>query len=94
MHGKADRRRAILLMGPTGAGKSDLAMQLAQQLPLEIVSVDSALVYRGMDIGTAKPPTATRRVSSRAMPSTPCGIFGGADGNRCWWAAPCCIFMP
>ena len=60
MRGKVDRRRAILLMGPTGAGKSDLAMQLAQQLPLEIVSVDSALVYRGMDIGTAKPDAAAR----------------------------------
>jgi tRNA dimethylallyltransferase len=54
------KRRAILLMGPTGAGKSDLAMRLAQQLPLEIVSVDSALVYRGMDIGTAKPSSADR----------------------------------
>jgi len=54
------KRRAILLMGPTGAGKSDLAMRLAQQLPLEIVSVDSALVYRGMDIGTAKPSGADR----------------------------------
>jgi tRNA dimethylallyltransferase len=56
----AGRRRAILLMGPTGAGKSDLAMRLAESLPLEIVSVDSALVYRGMDIGTAKPTAAMR----------------------------------
>jgi tRNA dimethylallyltransferase len=46
---------AILLMGPTGAGKTELAAQLVAQLPLEIVSVDSAMVYRGMDIGTAKP---------------------------------------
>ncbi len=53
-------RRAILLMGPTGAGKSELAMQLAQALPVEIISVDSALVYRGMDIGTAKPSAAMR----------------------------------
>ncbi len=53
-------RRAILLMGPTGAGKSDLALQLAEALPLEIISVDSALVYRGMDIGTAKPSAAMR----------------------------------
>lgn len=53
-------RRAILLMGPTGAGKSDLALRLAQELPLEIISVDSALVYRGMDIGTAKPARADR----------------------------------
>ena len=55
------RRRAIFLMGPTGAGKSALAIQLAQHFPLEIISVDSALVYRGMDIGTAKPDAATRR---------------------------------
>src|SRR6202051_2444577 len=54
------RRRAILLMGPTGSGKSDLGVRLAETLPLEIVSVDSALVYRGMDIGTAKPTAAMR----------------------------------
>lgn len=48
-------------MGPTGAGKSDLAVRLAREFPLEIVSVDSALVYRGMDIGTAKPDLDTRR---------------------------------
>ena len=54
-------RRAVLLMGPTGAGKSDLAVRLAREFPFEIVSVDSALVYRGMDIGTAKPDAETRR---------------------------------
>ena len=54
-------RRAVLLMGPTGAGKSDLAVELARRLPLEIVSVDSALVYRSMDIGTAKPDAEIRR---------------------------------
>jgi tRNA dimethylallyltransferase len=47
-------------MGPTGSGKSDLAIQLCERLPLEIISVDSAMVYRGMDIGTAKPDAATR----------------------------------
>lgn len=51
---------AILLMGPTGAGKTDVAVELASTLPVEIVSVDSAMVYRGMDIGTAKPDAATR----------------------------------
>lgn len=45
----------IFLMGPTASGKSSLAVELVQQLPLEIISVDSAMVYRGMDIGTAKP---------------------------------------
>jgi tRNA dimethylallyltransferase len=44
-----------LIMGPTGAGKTDLALRLATRYPIEIVSVDSALVYRGMDIGTGKP---------------------------------------
>ena len=52
--------QAILLMGPTGAGKSDAALALAEQLPVEIVSVDSAMVYRGLDIGTAKPDAALR----------------------------------
>lgn len=46
---------AIFLMGPTASGKTDLAAALVERLPLEIISVDSALVYRGMDIGTAKP---------------------------------------
>jgi tRNA dimethylallyltransferase len=46
-------------MGPTAAGKTGLAVSLVQQLPLEIISVDSALVYRGMDIGTGKPDAAT-----------------------------------
>jgi tRNA dimethylallyltransferase len=47
-------------MGPTGAGKSELAVRLAEKFPFEIVSTDSALVYRGMDIGTAKPDLETR----------------------------------
>jgi tRNA dimethylallyltransferase len=46
---------AILLMGPTASGKTALALALAEALPCEIVSVDSALVYKGMDVGTAKP---------------------------------------
>jgi tRNA dimethylallyltransferase len=45
----------FVLTGPTGAGKTDWALRLAAQAPVEIVSVDSALVYRGLDIGTAKP---------------------------------------
>jgi tRNA dimethylallyltransferase len=53
-------RFALLLMGPTGAGKSDIALSLAERFPVEIVSVDSAQVYRGMNIGTAKPDLATR----------------------------------
>ncbi|MFN7572057.1 MAG: tRNA (adenosine(37)-N6)-dimethylallyltransferase MiaA [Betaproteobacteria bacterium] len=51
---------AVLLLGPTASGKSALALQLAREIPLEIVSIDSAQVYRGMDIGTAKPTAAER----------------------------------
>jgi tRNA dimethylallyltransferase len=50
----------VLLMGPTASGKSALTLALAARFPLEIVSVDSAQVYRGMDVGTAKPDAATR----------------------------------
>jgi tRNA dimethylallyltransferase len=51
---------AVLLMGPTASGKSALSLTLARRFPLEIVSVDSAQIYRGMDIGTAKPDAPTR----------------------------------
>jgi tRNA dimethylallyltransferase len=52
--------RAIFLMGPTASGKSALALTLADQLPVEIISVDSAAVYRHMNVGTAKPGPAIR----------------------------------
>lgn len=52
------RPPAILLMGPTAAGKTDLAIALHERLGCELISVDSAMVYRGMDIGTAKPTAA------------------------------------
>ncbi|MFP5410348.1 MAG: tRNA (adenosine(37)-N6)-dimethylallyltransferase MiaA [Gammaproteobacteria bacterium] len=50
---------AVFLMGPTASGKTALAVALVERFPLEIISVDSALVYRGMDVGTAKPDAAT-----------------------------------
>ncbi len=50
---------AIFLMGPTASGKTGVAVELAQSLPVELISVDSALVYRDMNIGTAKPDAAT-----------------------------------
>lgn len=52
----------VCLMGPTGAGKTACALQLASRLPVEIISVDSALVYRGLDVGTAKPDPGLRRL--------------------------------
>ncbi|KOC90682.1 tRNA (adenosine(37)-N6)-dimethylallyltransferase MiaA [Winslowiella iniecta] len=51
----AGRPKAIFLMGPTASGKTALAIELRKHLPVELISVDSALIYRGMDIGTAKP---------------------------------------
>jgi tRNA dimethylallyltransferase len=54
------RPRAIALMGPTASGKTAAALALAERLPVEVVSVDSALVYRRLDIGSAKPSSAER----------------------------------
>jgi tRNA dimethylallyltransferase len=54
------KAKALCVAGPTAAGKTAVAMALAEKLPIEIISVDSALVYRGMDIGTAKPTAAER----------------------------------
>lgn len=53
-------RKVVFILGPTASGKSAAALQLAQHLPVEIISVDSAQVYRGMDVGTAKPTAAER----------------------------------
>lgn len=60
MSGAVQGGPAIAVLGPTGSGKSAFAMRLAEQLPVEIISVDSAQVYRGLDIGTAKPTPQER----------------------------------
>ena len=52
---KLDKSNVIFIMGATATGKTDLAIEIAQRFPVELISVDSALIYRGMDIGTAKP---------------------------------------
>lgn len=57
----------VLLMGPTAVGKSALALTLAERLPVDLVSVDSAAVYRGLDIGTAKPSAALRARHPHAL---------------------------
>ncbi len=54
-------------MGPTASGKTALAVELVKRLPLQIISVDSALIYRGMDIGTAKPDRATLRIAPHRL---------------------------
>lgn len=55
--------KAIFLIGPTASGKTQAAVALLQQYPIEIISVDSALVYQGMDVGTAKPDSATLKLA-------------------------------
>jgi tRNA dimethylallyltransferase len=55
MGAELKKTNAIFVMGATATGKTDLAIEIAQRFPVELVSVDSALIYRGMDIGTAKP---------------------------------------
>ncbi|EWH08717.1 tRNA delta(2)-isopentenylpyrophosphate transferase, partial [Catenovulum agarivorans DS-2] len=55
--------QAIFIMGPTASGKTALALELAQHFPIEIISVDSALVYKGMDIGSAKPTKAEQAIA-------------------------------
>ena len=66
--GSQERQPLIFLMGPTAAGKTRLAMELAERLSLRTISVDSAMVYRGMDIGTGKPAKeALARVPHRLI---------------------------
>ena len=60
MTGTTSAPRCVCLTGPTACGKTELALELAERVPLEIVSMDSAMVYRGLDIGTAKPSAAVR----------------------------------
>lgn len=58
---------AVFLMGPTASGKTALAIEMRKRLPVEIISVDSALVYRGMDVGTAKPDAETLKIAPHAL---------------------------
>lgn len=57
----------IALMGPTASGKTALAIELAQKLPIELISVDSALVYRGLDIGSGKPSLAEQALAPHRL---------------------------
>lgn len=78
------RPLAIALMGPTAAGKTALAVDWAQRLDTEIISVDSALVYRGLDIGAAKPDAATRALAPHHLVDVrdPHEVFSAADFVR------------
>ena len=72
---------AIFLLGPTASGKSDLAMKLTSHLPVELVSVDSALVYRDMNIGTAKPDAEILRQYTHHLVDirNPDEVYSAAD---------------
>lgn len=74
----------VFLMGPTASGKTRLAMELAEHFPLRVISVDSAMVYRGMDIGTGKPDAqALRRVPHRLIDiRDPEETYSAADFRR------------
>jgi len=75
---------ALFLMGPTASGKTDLAIKLAQQCNCEIISVDSALIYKGMDIGTAKPTAAERQKAPHALVDIidPLDTYSAGDFRR------------
>lgn len=78
------RPLAIALMGPTASGKTALAVEWARQLDTEVISVDSALVYRGLDIGAAKPDAATRALAPHHLVDVrdPHEVFSAADFAR------------
>ena len=71
----------VCLAGPTGCGKTAAALAIAERLPVEIISVDSALVYRGMDIGTAKPTAAERAAVPHHLIDLiePTGVYSAAQ---------------
>jgi len=78
------RPLAIALMGPTASGKTALAVDWCQRLDTEVISVDSALVYRGLDIGAAKPDAATRALAPHHLVDVrdPHEVFSAADFAR------------
>jgi tRNA dimethylallyltransferase len=78
------RPPAIALMGPTASGKTALAVDWARRLGTEIISVDSALVYRGLDIGSAKPDAATRALAPHRLVDIrdPHEVYSAADFAR------------
>ncbi len=75
-----EKRLCLAIMGPTASGKSQLSMLLAEELPIEIISVDSALIYRDMDIGTAKP-------SSEEMEQVPHHLIDTHDAAETYSAS-------
>ena len=82
--------RCLILTGPTGSGKTELGAELAERLGAEIVSMDSMALYRGMDIGTAKPTIAERRRVAHHLIDV---LDPWESASVAWWlerAAECC----
>ncbi|GLO59714.1 tRNA dimethylallyltransferase [Vibrio sp. MACH09] len=75
---------ALFLMGPTASGKTDLAIKLRKQFPVDIISVDSALIYKGMDIGTAKPSAEELALAPHRLIDIldPIDAYSAADFRR------------
>ncbi|MEZ9133451.1 tRNA (adenosine(37)-N6)-dimethylallyltransferase MiaA [Vibrio breoganii] len=75
---------AIFLMGPTASGKTELAIRLRQRFPIELISVDSALIYKGMDIGTAKPTAEEQAAAPHRLIDIidPAQSYSAADFRR------------
>ncbi|MFV0447095.1 MAG: tRNA (adenosine(37)-N6)-dimethylallyltransferase MiaA [Vibrio sp.] len=75
---------ALFLMGPTASGKTELAICLRQKFPIEIISVDSALIYKGMDIGTAKPDAREQELAPHRLIDIldPSESYSAADFRR------------
>ncbi len=75
---------ALFLMGPTASGKTELAIRLRQKYPVEIISVDSALIYKGMDIGTAKPDAQEQALAPHRLIDIldPSEAYSAADFRR------------
>ncbi len=75
---------ALFLMGPTASGKTELAIRLRQKYPIEIISVDSALIYKGMDIGTAKPDAREQELAPHRLIDIldPSESYSAADFRR------------
>ncbi len=84
MNRSDNRPRLMFLMGPTASGKTALACELASRYPIDLISVDSALVYRGMDIGTAKPDAVMmERYPHRLIDiRDPCESYSAADFRK------------
>jgi len=76
--------QAIFLMGPTASGKTALAINLRKTLPVELISVDSALIYRGMDVGTAKPTEQEQALAPHRLLDLldPAQAYSAADFRR------------